>query len=458
MIKIVMEDIKFNKKTRHKEETPVPKIVKKTVIPEIKVIEPLEEEKPLPVKIKKERKSITFPKFKKRMRQTPDVQLKTRSVCKFLMIILWLTVLFGLIYWGGNIFHTANVTITSKHQIITYKNKIFNAVKNNDRNSVDFEIMITSDKKEKDFILTESKEVSNKSSGSITLYNTFSTKAERLLAGTYITDSLGKTYRLNKVTTIPGYKTENKKIIPGQTIAEITSFLAGESYNGSPDKFYINSFKGTAKYSKVYGELKTPLVGGMQGLVYYITNEDKAKLEKIAQSSLKDDLYKQVKALTPSGYILYPGAINFSYKIDEDILSETPETKVKMEGTLSVVLINEKSLLENIIRVSLSDVTEKEKQEIQISNLNALTFGFVDKNQVITKDTDTLSFYFNGDIEAVWFPNIESLKAELVGVHQNEVLPIFRKDKGITKAIVKIFPPWKKFVPNNPLKINIIIK
>lgn len=453
-----MEDIKFNKKSRPKAEVTVPKIEKTPLLPKVEVAESFQKEDPLPFEAKKERKPITFPKFKKRMRQTPGVQLRPRSVCKFLMIIFWLSILFGLVFWGGNIFHTANITISSKHQIITYKNKPFNAVKNNNGNSVDFEIMITSNKKEKDFILTETKEVSTKSSGTITLYNAFSTKAEKLLAGTYITDSLGKTYRLNYATTIPGYKTENKKIIPGQVITSITSFLAGESYNGSPDKFYINSFKGTAKYNKVYGELKTPLVGGMQGLVYYVTSEDKIKLEQIAQSSFKDDLYKQVKALTPPGYILYPDAINFSYKIDEGILSETPETKVKIEGTLSAVLINEKSLLENVIRVSLTDTTEKEKPEIEISNLSNLTFGFTDKNQVITKDTNSLSFFFNGDVEAIWFPDIESLKTKLIDVHKDEVLPVFREDRGITKAIVKIFPPWKKFTPNNPLKINIIIK
>jgi hypothetical protein len=155
---------------------------------------------------------------------------------------------------------------------------------------------------------------------------------------------------------------------------------------------------------------------------------------------------------------LYPDAINFSYKIDEGVLSETPETKVKMEGSLSAVLIKEESLLENVIDVSLTDVTDKEKPEIQISNLSNLTFGFLDKNQVITKDTNTLSFYFDGEVEAVWFPDLEVLKSQLIGVHKDEVMPIFRQDRGITRATVKIFPPWKKFVPNNPLKINIIIK
>ena len=129
-----------------------------------------------------------------------------------------------------------------------------------------------------------------------------------------------------------------------------------------------------------------------------------------------------------------------------------------MEGSLSAVLIKEESLLENVIDVSLTDVTDKEKPEIQISNLSNLTFGFLDKNQVITKDTNTLSFYFDGEVEAVWFPDLEGLKGQLIGVHKDEVMPIFRQDRGITRATVKIFPPWKKFVPNNPLKINIIIK
>lgn len=107
------------------------------------------------------------------------------------------------------------MTISAKHDLIEYKNKQFNANKDITGKGVSFEIMIESDKA-KDFVLTESKEVSNKASGVITLYNEFSTKAEKLVAGTYISDQDGKAYRLNNSVAIPGYKIDKLNKIPGQ--------------------------------------------------------------------------------------------------------------------------------------------------------------------------------------------------------------------------------------------------
>jgi hypothetical protein len=47
---------------------------------------------------------------------------------------------------------------------------------------------------------------------------------------------------------------------------------------------------------------------------------------------------------------------------------------------------------------------------------------------------------------------------KLVGINKNEALTIFRQDPGIAGAIVKVFPPWKKYFPNELSKIDIILK
>ena len=67
-------------------------------------------------------------------------------------------------------------------------------------------------------------------------------------------------------------------------------------------------------------------------------------------------------------------------------------------------------------------------------------------------------FQLTGSLKALWNPNKEKLKTSLSGAHKDNVLPIFRENKGITKAMVKIFPPWDKYLPNNPSKININIQ
>lgn len=462
MVRRIIEDIRLNKKERE-----IPSM--KEVILSPKLTTPPDDDKEgereeivKEIEEKKESKINEYlekvSQSKQRLQRTPQIKIKPKIVHKLTLIIFVLSFIIGGIYWGGDIFQRANITITSKHQLITYKNKQFVALKDSNGDSINFEIMITSNKESKDIILTESKDVSIKAEGSITLYNEFSTTRELLVAGTFLSDNDGKAYKLNNTVTIPGYKTENKKIIPGQIIVNITSFLAGDAYNGSPSDFKINSFKGTAKYNKIYGKLKSPLVGGASGLVYILDDVSKSKIDKMAQSSFKEDLLRKVRALVPLGYILYPDALTFSYKIDDNFLSETPDAEIPIEGSLTVVLLKEKSLMDNIIKISLPNISSGELKEIIISDLSKLTFSFTNKNQLITKDMNSIYFSLSGDVDAVWNPDENILKTKLLGVYKNDVLSIFRQDPGISSAIVKIFPPWQKYIPNDLLKIYINIK
>jgi hypothetical protein len=257
--------------------------------------------------------------------------------------------------------------------------------------------------------------------------------------------------------TIPGYtKDINAKVVPGQIITQISSFLPGDTYNGSPTDFYINSFKGGTKYNKIYGKLQSPLTGGAVGTVYTLDDNTKNDIATIAQSSLKEDLLKQVKALVPPGYILYPDALVFSYTTPDNIISKTPETGIEIDGSLSVVLLKEKSLMDNIIKTSLPDILGSELREVKIPDMSKFVFSFTNNGQLITKDMENVSFTLSGDADAIWNPDTETLKTKLRGVNQNAVLPIFQEDKGIAQALVKIFPPWQKSIPNDLSKINII--
>lgn len=464
MVRIILEDMKLNNNRRK------PTILKKEVVPS-DIPSKREREfykdeikKEKEVERVKEEKIDEYFKNKtsniQRIQRTPQLKRKSKAIHKPILIIFIICILLGGVYWGGNFLQKATVTITSKHQAIIYNNKQFTASKDQTiSNPVDFEIMIVSDNKPKKIILTDSKEVSVKATGSITLYNEFSLTPQKLSAGTFIMDSDGKTYKTDSLVTIPGYTIdENKKIISGQITANITSFLPGEAYNGDPQDFYISSFKGTAKYNKIYGKLKIPLTGGAQGLVYILNDLDKSGVNIIANSSLKEELLKQVKAQVPPGYILYPDALTFSYKIDDNFLSKTPDAEVPIDGTLSVVLLKEQSLVDNIIKISLLNISDDEFKEIKILDLDKLSFNFVDKQQIITKDMNSVSFLFTGNIDAVWNPDVEALKTKLLGVDKSAVLPIFRQDKGIASALVDIFPQWQKHIPNDVSKINIITK
>ncbi|HLP86625.1 MAG TPA: hypothetical protein VK153_01990 [Candidatus Paceibacterota bacterium] len=465
MNKIILEDMKLNKnrkQTSLKKEIVTPAIHHEELAKNIHINKKeedayeeisKEEEKREKEKINEYFKSIK--KEKQRFYSTPRERKEPKVLHNLTLVIFLLALLVGAAYWSGNAFQKANITITSKYELLNYKNKQFIASKDENSNDVNFEIMITSDKKPVNIVLTEPKEVSLKAEGSITLYNEFSAQAQRIGVGTYVSDDDGKTYKTNSTVSIPGYKTVNKKIVPGQITVKITSFLPGDAYNGSPENFRINVFKGTAKYNKIYGKLKDPLAGGASGIVYAVDSSNQKNIDNIANTSLKESLFKQVEAMVPEGYILYPNAAKFTYTTGNNSFSKTPEAEVEMEGTLAVILLKEESLVKNIVRVSFPNIKGDELKEITISDLDELSFNFVNPNQLITKDMSSVPFYLTGNINAIWKPDIESLKLKLLGIPKNDVLSVFRQDPGISSAIVKVFPPWQKNIPEDISKIII---
>ena len=445
MARIIFEDIKSNKKNT---------LDKKSIFSE-KIIEDRDIKKSFIIKNYPNDTSAS----KQRIERTPQIKKEVKIIRKPILIFTILLILIGGIYYFGNLFYKADIILTPKEQIIKYDAQSFIASKNSKDKGIEFEIMILSDKKLENITLTEPKEISQKAKGSIVLYNEFSSLPQKLLAGTFISDNEGKSYQTDDAVTIPGYSfDENKKIVPGQIIVNISSFLPGENYNGFQEDFYINSFKDTKKYDLIYGKLKNPIVGGALGL-YYVPNEsDKIKIENIAKTSLKEALYNQVKVLLPPLYVLYPNATNFSYTNNDNYFSKTPEAELEIEGNLTVILFKKESLSNMIIQKSFPGISKSEFDEIKITDLEALSFEFANKNQLITKDLDSVPFNLTGDINLIWNPDIDLLKTKLLGINKNQVLPILREDKGIVLASIRIFPPWKKGIPLDLSKIKITTK
>jgi hypothetical protein len=319
------------------------------------------------------------------------------------------------------------IVITQKQETITLNNKEFTLSKNQ-TTPMHFEVMIIPNQEFKEVTLTETQNISTKAKGSIMLYNTYSTKAEKLTAGTYLADEKGKAYKLDKTVSIPGH---------GSITATITAFLPGVAYNGTPSSFTITSFKNTSKFKKIYGTATSILSGGAEGLMYkgIVSN----------QTVSKADILKKVEV--PPGYILYPDASTFSSVADQSVLSPTPNAKVITNSTLSAVLLKKDELSNALINNS----------EVELTNLDSLKFNFTNSNQTITKDLQIVSFTLTGDVHAVWHPDINALKESLLGVAKNTTQGIFKQDVGIESATVKIFPLWSSYLPNDLSKINITV-
>jgi hypothetical protein len=376
------------------------------------------------------------------------------------------TVFFGLLifavisvlgYSASSYFTHVKVALQNKTESFTLDHKQFTASKN-DTATVPFEIMIVSDTQTKEMTLTESTNVSAKAKGKLMLYNEYSTTAQKISVASYVSDTTGKTYKTDTVVTIPGYTTSGGKIIPGKVPVSVTAFLPGSSYNTNSTDFTINAFKGTTKFKKIYAKAITPITGGSVGLVYVLSASEKGTLAAFADTTFKNSLYKKAYAQVPPGYILYPDALQFSSDVDTNTSYETANAKIPITGTAVAFLVKEKDMTTAVIKAVLPNTPESELKEIEIPEISKLSFSFVNTNQPITKDLQATSFTLTGPLTAVWHPDIEALKASLVGVPKLAVSEIFKKDPGIKNARVTMFPPWQRSLPQDVSKINILLE
>jgi hypothetical protein len=391
-----------------------------------------------------------------RIPQTPKLPQKNKPIGRKIAMFILLLIAIGSIYLLNTLFYNAKVTIVPKNKIFELNNQKFTAEKFK-KDSVPFEVMIVSDNDSKDVVLTSSSNVSSKATGEIILYNEYSNKSQKITAGTFISDDKGKSYKIDSTVTVPAYSLDNKKIIPGQINVKITSFIAGDTYNGSPELFHIVSFKGTNKYEKIYGKIKTPLSGGMAGLVYILDEKEK---ESVLSNtiSFKERLLRNLKAQTPQGYIYYPDGVSFSFDFGENITSKTPVAKIEMNGTLSAILFKETDLTDYILKKILPDISPKEKGEILPPDLSNLSFSFFNKGQQVSKEVTNFDFILNGNLQIDWNPNTDELKSLLLGKDKSEVPSIFKQDPGISSATIRIFPFWFSKFPNELKNINILFK
>jgi len=373
--------------------------------------------------------------------------------------ISWVFILlfFLVSFLACNYFEYTKINIENRKEENTLNSRKFQASNISDTD-INYEIMIIDGEDEKSLTLTDTKNASIKSSGSLIIYNEYSSYSQKIIAGSYLTDEGGKLYTLDETITIPGFTTDKDgNIIPGSINTSATSFLPGDIYNGNPTYFVFNSFKNTNKENKIYAKSESTFSGGISGDVYYLNEDNIVNLNSYANNAFKSYLIKKAKAELPSGYIFYENAIDFKYEIDTNLLFKESISKIPIKGSITAIIFNEDSLSKKIINEFYPKIETKEINEIQLENINNLSFSFVNKEETITKNLNSFEFYLSGKINFIWNPNKDLVLSQLLGIHKDWAQDVFKKDPGIKSASVIIFPPWKNNLPDDVSRINIII-
>ncbi len=295
------------------------------------------------------------------------------------------------------------------------------------------------------------KQVSRSASGVITIYNTGSTDAQRLIANTRFQSPDGKIYRIHDSVTVPAVtKAADVSTVPGTATVTVYADSPGDSYNLSTDtRFTVPGFKGDPKYDEFYAEAAA-VVGGYVGPEPAVADADLSKATDTLKQGLSQAAQSALTSQIPAGYIAVPGTLVATFSDISQAPDGATSADLSQTITMSGAVVSAAALASAIARQS-------------VDSYNGESVAFADLGQItISAATTTapgqdIPVVLSGTPTLVWQYDPNALKAALVGKSKATFQSIVESfAPAIARADAKVRPFWEANFPSDPAKIDVV--
>lgn len=301
------------------------------------------------------------------------------------------------------------------------------------------------------FVPTGQKNIKQKATGKIIIYNTYSSASQTLVATTRFQTSDGKIYRLVNRTIVPGTQTSGENIEPGSVEADIVADQAGPEYNvSSVDRLTIPGFEGSEKFEKFYGQIAEPVQGGSDGLSLYPTDEDITKAKEQARGQFREDLRSLLMLQLPKNMTYVKDSEEFnilSEKVDVS-LTEDKKFSVILEGEMKLFVFEEEEIHTLIRALALQVLATEETSEEKDFSLTYGTPNAEYASGIMTLPIEVKADYWKK-------PDVDALKKEIAGKKELDIKEIILKKPGVEAISLSVWPFWVTHAPKNMERITI---
>lgn len=402
-------------------------------------------EKPAPKTHRNNPYNTTAPEAEETFFKEEHVKKTHRIGFKFPIIIVAVV---AIVFFVFNLFQSAEITVYPKNASAQVNSEL--AIVDSENKKTEAELVyktfeFTGDATEE---ITASGEeyVSEKASGTITVYNKYTTKGQSLIKNTRFEAPNGKIYRINETVTVPGYKTVAGEVKPGTLDVVVYADQPGAGYENGLVDFTIPGFKGQPQYDTFYGKAKTNITGGFVGTRKVVSAEQLKSAQNAVTEKLKNLLRQNLTDQLPTNLI----AINSSDSafVFEEFKREDKANDVvaiKLKGSLPVKVVDKNKLSQKVAETSIGG-NYVIGSPILITNLN----------EMVMKLTENNTLMVSGNAKFVWQLDPKEMKQKIVGKNRTEAINTFSDFTGIDRVEVKISPLWKKYFPEDADRIEVI--
>lgn len=299
---------------------------------------------------------------------------------------------------------------------------------------------------------TGTETVSKKASGTITIYNSYDEKPQKLVATTRFQTADGRIYRIQEAITVPGMKAG----APGTVDAVVVADEAGDKFNLESGDFKVPGFEGTPQYDKFSAKTKTPISGGFVGEVKKVSPADKEKARAELQGILKDRIVEKAKVQIPEEFVLFDGAYFITYEEVPTVSSggSANEAEVVEKATFHGLLFNKRDFARYVAQSLIPNFGD---QDVEIVNMQELKFTLIDGDKITSPAIDKLSFNLQGNAHLAWVFDQENLISNLRIAPGGDYQAVFAQIPAIEKGSVSFRPPWIRSIPDDKEKIKVEI-
>jgi hypothetical protein len=409
--------------------------------------------------IKEDRENVgrENPRGKNRIIEEPNEEdrivrkpKKTKSSSKFLLSFFIVFICIAIIGVALSLLYTKGVvTITPVTQEFNV-NGTLTVKKESGVNDLRYDVITADHESSRTVPATNGPLIQTKAKGTITLYNNYLNTAQKIVAGTRISNSKGLIYRTLTTVSIPGKKVVSGKTVMGSISVAVIADQAGENYNMKAadlaGDFKIVAYKGTPKYSTIYGRIKTEITGGFSGTKKIVSSEILKKTETELKDEIKKELISQIKLIVPKDYTFFDDAYTIEYEVSEPGPIVSGISNFTIKGTIYGLIFNNKNLLKAI---ALKELKVFPTQSYDIKGLQDLNFEIKNIKDFSPKKGTSLTFSIKGHITLTGTFDEMDLKNNLRGISLKNSNEVFRKYSSISNAYAVITPFWMRAFPNS---------
>jgi len=356
-----------------------------------------------------------------------------------LAVLLVIGAAFALV---STVFHRATVTFTPYVFSVSVAETYAIAP---DGENLSYQTVSFEETRSKNVPSTSSQHVEDRAQGTVTIYNEYSTQAQRLITNTRFEAENGLIYRIKSPVTVPGYTTSGGKKVPGSIETTVYADEVGDSYNIAPNKFTIPGLAGSPQFDSMYARSNASMTGGFVGqkavveeaIRTQVINELKSELDRTARAGLSD------KVLADQFFLSDTLTVEFIEQPDRAVDSGA---EITVKAVASAPVFSDAQLATLI--ASAGGVSFD--APLKITNRDQLMLQ-IEK----TSGGALASLVVSGDASLVSIIDTDKFVREVAGKDQKSVGSVLVRYPGIKDLNLSVYPFWRQTLPENPSKFTV---